>query len=188
MEKKRTVHTDISGAYVTYAPSAPIVGFIAHIHDALNVDMALYLPPEIERRYDVEGVYTSKCILVDTPAEGVERLPGVESVEVPTCQTLYRCHIRGIGKKRSKGDSKTQYHQRQLLAKRAHFQLIRRTNISGGWVTVTVSDIDTYGRILVTMHDIITGENLCDIIHNQPVYKSIYEKYKVVHRGKYPSL
>jgi hypothetical protein len=156
------------------------------MHDALNIDIVLYMPPELEKLYDVEGVYTGKCILVDIPVEGTVQLPHAPALTTPACHIFYRCHIRGIGKK-GKVNDRIIHRQRQELARSAKSPLIRHTDMAGGWVSVRLSDIDTYGRVLITLYDIKTGEDLRDVVHRLPLYNSIYERYEGGYRAKHAS-
>jgi len=39
-------------SYTTYPTTKNIIGYIINVHDALNFDIDLFLPPELDIRYN----------------------------------------------------------------------------------------------------------------------------------------
>lgn len=117
--------------------------YLAHvvaIRDPLNFHLDIYWPEDISKRYDSTLHY-------DYTFVSEELDPGVY------VRPAYSCHLRGV--------EITQTDQNDFInMKEAYILISKRILRSGGWVLVSVSDIDIYRRILVNVFDIITRKSI----------------------------
>jgi hypothetical protein len=158
-----------------------IVGYVVNVHDPLNYDIDLLLDEELVNKY--RNVITNRYTYKDE--NGLEHIG-----------TTYRCRLKGIGliDSNTKNTQVTQNVIRSTSPKKgtmrkirkmgnshirsAHIELIRRCDRSNGWVLCTLSDIDIYRRLLVTIYDPITKENIGSLCLKEP-YNQHFQPYEL---------
>lgn len=122
-----------------------VVGFIVNVHDAINFDIDLDIPPQLHERYN--DVVSNQYTYQDLDPEFL-KMPANTMEIAPKIGTTYRCRLRGVGMNQLPHYLHTsKSNQMSIEVKR----LIDRTD---GWITCTLSDIDVYKRLLidVTIH------------------------------------
>jgi len=117
--------------------------YLAHvvaIRDPLNFHLDIYWPSDMKQRYDSTIHYDYTFI-----SEELE--PGIY------VRPAYSCHIRGVEIIQTDSDDFTNM-------KEAYILISKRILRSGGWVLVSVSDIDVYRRILVNIFDVVSRKSI----------------------------
>jgi hypothetical protein len=161
--------------YTHHDSTENIVGYIVNVHDAVNYDIDLLFDDELRKKY--WNVITNTYVYT-----------GDDMVE--HTGTTYRCRLKGIGinsplvfpqsfrspsglsgARGSKGtkprtSKKTRKFQSPAL-REATITMIRQFDRFNGWVICTVSDVDVYRRLLVTMIDPISRRDLRDILFTE---------------------
>ena len=138
-----------------------IIGYIVNVHDAVNYDIDLLLDDELRKRY--WNVITNNYVY-----------SGIDNVEHNS--TTYRCRLKGIGinnptvlssspgmKGKLKVSKKPRTFQSPAL-REATITMIRQFDRFNGWVICTVSDVDVYRRLLITIIDPVSKRDLRDIL------------------------
>ena len=118
------------------------VAFINAVKDSLNIHLDIYMSPTTSQRYEGAMKYTYKFISEELSTEKEEE----------QMRTSYHCHLKGI-----EIISDEDY---SLNTKFVFSFLMQNIIKNGGWVLVSLGDIDIYGRILVNIFDIITRKSL----------------------------
>lgn len=145
--------------YTKHKPTENILGFLINLHDPVNMDIDLFLPDELKSRY--HNVIMSSYTYYDTPSTYSSSL-SKDDDHIPEIRNgvSYRCRWRDIavtpGRYRS---SKTQGQK----FRRTYAELMRQFCKQNNFVSVTVSDVDIYQRLLVDIFDPVSGMNLKDI-------------------------
>ncbi len=147
---------DTKYRYETFLPVNGILGFVVNVYDPLSFDIDLKMNDALKKRY--ENVIQTPYSYIDTDADGVVR----EGV-------AYRCRLKGVISDNNASENNS-------LLKEYHILMIRKTDEENGWVRVSVSDVDVYRRILITLHNPVTGECLNNLLLGQG---SIYRQYQV---------
>lgn len=109
------------------------LAFVVAIRDPLNLHLDIYWPNEISERYAGALQYDYTFL-------------SEELDEKIYTRRAYSCHLRGI--EVSTTDSANM--------KDAYIAVSKNIIRSGGWVLVSVSDIDIYRRVLVNIFDVVT--------------------------------
>jgi hypothetical protein len=119
------------------------LAYVVAIRDPLNFHLDIYWPDEMAERYNLALKY-------DYTFVSEELGPNIYS------RPAYSCHLRGVEIASNLNDLAT--HTANM--KEAYILISKRILRSGGWVLVSVSDIDVYRRILVNMFDVVTRQSL----------------------------
>ena len=129
-----------------------IVGFIVNVHDATNFDIDLDIIPELHEKY--RDVISNQYTYQDLGEDFVQN-PHLSQLRVtPEVGTTYRCRLKGIGINQLSSSEHAWKSSQMCVDVR---QLI---DITDGWVTCTLSDIDVYQRLLV---DIVIHTSTGDV-------------------------
>lgn len=116
------------------------LAYVVAIRDPLNLHLDIYWPPEMAERY-------SSAIRYDYTFVSEELSPTVH------VRPAYSCHLRGVEIIQSAPNDFSNM-------KEAYIFMSKRILRSGGWVIVSVSDIDVYRRVLVNVFDVISRDSL----------------------------
>lgn len=136
-----------------------ITGFIVNIHDAINFDIDLDMPPELHEKYG--DVVSNQYTYQDLGNDFLENPDLNRTTQLaPKVGTTYRCRLRGVGMNQLSQQLHTWKTNKMCVEVK---QLIDRTD---GWVTCTLSDIDVYKRLLVdvVIHTCKENINLRDYL------------------------
>lgn len=118
-----------------------VQGFIVNVHDATNFDIDLDIIPELHERY--RDVISNQYTYQDLGEDFVQN-PHLSQLRVtPEIGTTYRCRLKGIGINQLSSSEHAWKSSQMCVDVR---QLI---DITDGWVTCTLSDVDVYQRLLV---------------------------------------
>lgn len=117
------------------------LAYVVVIRDSLNFHLDIYWPEKIKQKYESVINYT-----YDFRSE--ELGSGVFS------RQAYSCHLKGVELMCNEDE--------YCAAKEAHSFMTKKLAKTNGWVLVSVSDIDVYRRILVTLFDVVTRQNIND--------------------------
>jgi hypothetical protein len=148
-----------------------IQGYVVNIFDSLNYDIDLDLPEYLQRRYS--NVITNHYTYQD------------ETGQVKS-GTTYRCRLRGISvltkqyhqnTHRSHSNYKNVPKSLVVAQRKAQIDIIRQIDRQNGYVSVVVTDVDIYRRLLIDLYDPITNLNLKELIL-QPEYSHVYQPYQ----------
>lgn len=116
------------------------LAYVVAIRDPLNLHLDIYWPEEIAQRY-------SSSIHYDYAFVSEELEPKVYS------RSAYSCHLRGVEIIQSSLNDFGNM-------KEAYILISKRILQSGGWILVSVSDIDIYRRVLVNIFDVVGRKSL----------------------------
>lgn len=116
------------------------LAYVVAVRDPLNFHLDIYWPPEMAERY-------SSAIRYDYTFVS-EELGSTVHV-----RPAYSCHLRGVEITQTAPNDFSNM-------KEAYILMSKRILRSGGWVIVSVSDIDVYRRVLVNVFDVISRDSL----------------------------
>lgn len=116
------------------------LAYIVAIRDPLNLHLDIYWPKDVAKMYDVASSYNYKFVSEELEERIYER-------------KAYLCHLRGVEIITTGPDDYTNI-------KEAYVILHKKTLRVGGWILVTISDIDIYQRILVNIFDMVTRKSI----------------------------
>lgn len=116
------------------------LAYVVAVRDPLNFHLDIYWPSKMAERY-------SSAIRYDYTFVSEELAPTVH------VRPAYSCHLRGVEIIQSAPNDFSNM-------KEAYILMSKRILRSGGWVLVSVSDIDVYRRILVNVFDVVTRVSL----------------------------
>lgn len=160
---------DSSNRYYHYKEIDNLVGYVVNIHDAVNYDIDLFLSDELKTRYS--NVITNTYTYQDDSGFNV----GV----------AYRCRLKGIGlhqtKKRPDDFSfrrKRHNANENRIIRLAQIDMTKQIDRQNGWVLCNISDVDVYKRLLVTLMDPITKDDL-SLILLKSEYRSCFRPYGI---------
>jgi hypothetical protein len=129
-------------------------GYVVNIHDAINIDVDVFLPRDYRLQYRHVITHTYKY------QEELE-----ETIKIGQA---YRCRLKGI--------QVSEYQRRHPHLSRAKMDLEKMVNRSNGWIVCRIHMADIYNRLLIDILDPITGENFVDLLfHHYPVIFTKYE-------------
>jgi hypothetical protein len=117
--------------------------YLAHvvaIRDPLNFHLDIYWPIDIAQRYD-STIHYDYTFVSEELESGIYMRPA------------YSCHLKGVEIMQNEPNDFTNM-------KEAYILISKRILRSGGWVLVSVSDIDVYRRILVNVFDVVTRKSI----------------------------
>lgn len=148
------------GRYIHHEEIQNVVGYVVNVHDAVNYDIDLLLPDELVKRY--QNVITNRYTYCR---------PGDDNKEISG--TTFRCRLKGIGiNTRSHNNNRRPSRPSRKMTnpalREATISMIRQFDRFNGWVICTISDIDVYRRLLVTLYDPITRRDLREILFADP--------------------
>lgn len=126
-----------AGAYLRLPRTKDL--YLAHvvaIKSPLTMHLDIYWPEEVEERYASATKHEYTFISEDLDGHAHTR-------------QAYCCHLKGV---EISDESYT------INMKEAYILLSKHVLRSGGWVLVSVGDVDVYRRILVTVYDITSRE------------------------------
>ena len=122
------------------------LAYVVAIRDPLNLHLDIYWPQEMIDRYSSALNYEYTFV-----SEELDK--AIHSRKV------YSCHLRGI-------EIITNEQGSSSNTKDAYILISSHVMRAGGWVLVSVSDIDIYRRVLVNVFDVVTrnsiNQNLLD--------------------------
>lgn len=130
--------------FSNYQKLPPTKGtYLAHVvavRDPLNFHLDIYWPCEIGQRYS-SAIHYDYTFISEELAEQVYTRPA------------YSCHLRGV-------EILTNDEDGFRNMKEAYILISKRILRSGGWVLVSVSDVDIYRRVLVNIFDVVTKRSI----------------------------
>jgi hypothetical protein len=146
--------------YHHYSPIHNIVGFVVNMHDPVNFDIDLHLDEHTRTRYWNVIVNEYTFTEEDRPVRS---------------RIAYRCRLKGIGivspPQRTTGQSESGSRTRpyddaasKWLLRKAHKALREQIDLQNGWVLCSISDVDVYRRMLVTLYDPVSKMELSSIL------------------------
>jgi hypothetical protein len=118
------------------------LAYVVAIKDPLNFHLDIYWPEDIAERYALSLKYKYTFISEELGPE-IHNRPA------------YSCHLKGVEIVSAEDIT---VHTANM--KEAYILMSKRILRSGGWVLVSVSDIDIYRRILVNIFDVVTRQSL----------------------------
>lgn len=116
------------------------LAYIVAIKDPLNFHLDIYWPKDVAQTYELANSYNYKFVSEELEEKIYER-------------KAYLCHLRGV-----EIISTDPYDYTNI--KEAYIILHKKTLRVGGWILVTISDVDIYQRILVNIFDIVTRKSI----------------------------
>lgn len=129
-------------------PHTSYLAYVVAIRDPLNFHLDIYWPDDIAERYSTSLKYDYTFVSEELGSE----------VHV---RPAYSCHLRGVEIVSTvNGDTQPNIALHTANMKEAYILMSKRILRSGGWVLVSVSDIDVYRRILVNIFDVVTRQSL----------------------------
>lgn len=117
------------------------LAYVVVIRDSLNFHLDIYWPEKVGKKYENVINYDYDFRSEELGSEIITR-------------KAYSCHLKGVEIANSDKDF--------YNAKEAHSFITKKIARTNGWVLVSLSDIDIYRRILVTLFDVITRTNIND--------------------------
>lgn len=145
---------------ITVSPFAPIsyqklpqshtsyLAYVVAIRDPLNFHLDIYWPEEIAERYFTALKYDYTFVSEELGSE----------INV---RPAYSCHLRGVEiVSNGANDAQPNLALHTANMKEAYIIMSKRILRSGGWVLISVSDIDVYRRVLVNIFDVVTRQSL----------------------------
>lgn len=117
------------------------LAYVVAIRDPLNYHLDIYWPPEVEARYE-SALHYDYTFISEELGEGIKT------------RMAYSCHLRGVEIASNAQNSTFEN------MKEAYIFMSRQIYRTGGWVLVSVSDIDIYHRVLVNIFDILTRQSM----------------------------
>lgn len=116
------------------------LAYVVAIRDPLNLHLDIYWPPEIVERYNTSLHYDYRFISEELEPKIHQRI-------------AYSCHLRGVEIIPNGPNDFTNM-------KEAYILISKRILRSGGWILVSVGDIDVYRRILINIFDVVTRQSI----------------------------
>lgn len=152
--------------YIHHENTENVVGYIVNVHDPVNYDIDLLFNDELRQRY--WNVITNTYVYTDDVDERGQRNEREHN------GMTYRCRLKGIGinspvlfdgrpDAKMKTSKKTRKYQTPAL-REATITMIRQFDRFNGWVICTVSDVDVYRRLLITIRDPISHRDIRDLL------------------------
>lgn len=124
------------------------LAYVVAIRDPLNFHLDIYWPKDIAERYSTSLKYDYTFISEELGPE-------------INIRPAYSCHLRGVEiVSITNGDIQPNLAVHTTNMKEAYILMSKRILRSGGWILVSVSDIDIYRRVLVNIFDVITRKSL----------------------------
>lgn len=154
-------------------------GYVVNVFDPINFDIDLIFPsdvsPDLIQQYSmaITNVYTYRNM--NTENEDFTNFNEDFNEEIEEGST-YRCRLKGVGIQRLEKGSEGRS-EKARLSREAHIAMIRQIDRQNGWVLVEISAVDIYRRLLVTIFDPITGDNLNSIIF-RPEFEKIFIRHQ----------
>lgn len=133
------------GKYQKLRETDGVSGFIVNVHDAINFDIDLQIPPRLQNKYS--SVISNQYVYKDvSPSIFINPSSYLDSLDFIPSQnrSAYRCRLKGVGINQHDYCPSTLWKCNQLSI--SIKQLVDR---SDGWVTCCLSDIDVFQRLLV---------------------------------------
>lgn len=115
------------------------VAFVNAVKDSLNLHLDIYWPAAISDKYENAMKYEYSFVSEELPETEFKRMS-------------YHCHLRGI-----EIVSDSEYSANSKIVYNFLMQNIVK---QGGWILVSVGDIDVYQRILVNIFNIVTRKSI----------------------------
>ena len=113
------------------------MAYVVAIRDPLNLHLDIYWPPEIAERYS-SALHYDYTFVSEELGKAIYTRPA------------YSCHLRGIE------INSTEPHN----MKEAYIEVSKNIIKTGGWILVSISDIDIYRRILVNVFEVVTRKSI----------------------------
>jgi hypothetical protein len=153
-------------------------GYVVNVHDAINFDIDLIFPPDLESTQQYSIAITNIYTYQNTNANANNTTEEINE------GSTYRCRLKGVGMQKSNGrpdgrpdgrpEKKTEENR---LSREAHIAMIKQLDRQNGWVLVEISAVDVYRRLLVTLFDPITGDNLSSILF-RPEFEKVFIRHQ----------
>lgn len=156
----------------------PYVGHVINVHDSLNLDIDIFLNDDADK--NCASVISDSYIYQDraNPTQKIGR--------------AYRCRLKGLahhntkpknpGPHRAMGDK---FHGRgkkvyigSKWSKDAHLTMIRLIDRFNGWILLKIHNIDVYNRLIVSLYDPITKQDIREILVEK--YPGAFVQYEDV--------
>ncbi len=134
-----------------------ILGYVAHIESALNLDVDFGLPEETWTKYHLNKAVHNDYYYVEDEGE-------LKS------GCAHRTRLRGVSVKKDKGK------KIKKCILEATLELKRCINRSGGFVLYHIRGLDVFGRIIADIYDPISKKCLNDIFLEEK-YELAFKPY-----------
>ncbi len=145
--------------YIHHEEITNVVGYVVNVHDAVNYDIDLILPDELVKRY--QNVITNQYTYTREVDSKSEEVTGM----------TFRCRLKGIGINARQSEMARRRPNRKMSSpalREATISMIRQFDRFNGWVICTISDVDVYRRLLVTLYDPVSKRDLREILFADP--------------------
>jgi len=116
------------------------LAYVVAIRDPLNIHLDIYWPHHMRTRY--KSALNYKYTFISEELD--------DSVYI---RTTYCCHLKGV-------EIISKDNQDFANMKEAYILISKQILRAGGWILVSVSDIDIYKRVLVNIFDIVTRRSI----------------------------
>lgn len=142
LQDKSPVYTAVSYQKLPQTRET-FLAYVVAIRDPLNFHLDIYWPDDVADRYNIALKYDYTFVSEELGSDVYTR-------------SAYSCHLRGVEIASPPNDIAV--HTANM--KEAYILISKRILRSGGWVLVSVSDIDVYRRVLVNVFDVVTRQSL----------------------------
>lgn len=134
------------------------LGYVVAIRDPLNIHIEISLPREDHERYQNAKQYDYEFISEEYEGKIVTK-------------RVYVCHLKNVEICYNPEDKNDAVKNSNM--KDAYIYLLKTLKKTQNWVLVSVTDIDTYSRVLVNIFNVKTKEsiNLGMLSETSTVYK-----------------
>ncbi len=123
------------------------LAYVVAIRDPLNIHLDIYWSPELAERYS-SALHYDYTFVSEELDKSIHTRPA------------YSCHLRGIEiistDPSATGASQIYSHN----MKEAYIEVSKNIIRTGGWVLVSISDIDIYRRILVNVFELVLRKSI----------------------------
>ena len=131
-----------------------VFGFVVNMKTVLNLDIDFGLTQELQDKYLISRAFSSEYYYRD----GLSFKSGL----------AHRSRLQGIEMIKGPNDKET--------INKAFTELRNKIDRCGGFVNYIITDIDVFGRVIVTIFDPVSGENLNNVLLSEK-YSSVFRKY-----------
>jgi len=123
-----------------------IIGYVVNVHDSINFDIDLTMSSKLQKKY--KNVITNQYKYYDYNKYYFDNIyTELNKKVIPQYGITYRCRLKGIGMKQSNNDTDTIWKSNKLS-----IEIKKLIDITDGWITCTLSDVDIYKRLLVDIY------------------------------------
>lgn len=125
--------------------SQTYIAYVVAIQNPLNLHLDIYWQKDVEEKYSSAHHYSYEFISEEFME--MDRRNGINPDDNVRTRNVYSCHLKGIEINTIGNDFSSM--------KEAFIYVTKNIYETNGWVLVSISDIDVYGRILINLFNII---------------------------------